>query len=234
MPPEIRLFNEDCMPAMRRMKDKQYQLALVDPPYGIGMDGGSIGKNNFTIKRWDRQIPSKLYFEELKRVSINFICWGGNYFTDHLPPISSWIYWDKMQDGWGHTFSSGELAYATLGGPMRQFVYKNQGNYIGFPMAITTKTKHPEEKKIHPTQKPVALYKWLLTNYAKPGDKILDTHGGSGSICIACHDLGFDLDWYEIDAEYFQAAKGRLERHQRQATISFTEKPSIVQEEIPI
>ncbi len=221
----IRLFNEDCLPAMRRMKDKQYSLAIVDPPYGIGMDGGGIGKNTFTIKVWDDQIPPKQYFDELKRVSMNFICWGGNYFTNHLPPTSSWIYWDKMQDGWGKTFSSGELAYTTFGGPMRQFVYKNQGNYIGFPSAITTKTAHPEEKKIHPTQKPVRLYEWLLKNYAKPGDKILDTHGGSMSIAIACDIMGFDLDLYEIDEDYFKAGKERLERHQQQSVLNFQEAP---------
>lgn len=219
------------MVAMARMKDKQYDLAICDPPYGIGEDGlsnrsrgSAAGANKwkgtrnttgagvlptfFSRKQWDKEQPPESYFLELRRVSKNQIIWGGNYFLDHLPSTSCMIVWDKLNSG---DFADCELAWTSFKTAVRKFTFMWNGMLQG-------DMKH-KEKRIHPTQKPVALYKWLLKNYAKPGDKILDTHLGSGSIAIACHDMGFDLTGYEIDAEYFQAAKERLERHQRQASL---------------
>jgi len=212
----INLYNQDCLEAMKKMDDNSYNLAIVDPPYGINMDGGKIGKGKkMEKKNWDNQTPTKEYFNQLFRVSRNQIIWGGNYFTDKLLVTKSWLYWDKMQDGFGKTFSSGELAWTSFDYVMKQIRYKWQGNYCGFEKNITIKTSF-HYKKIHPTQKPVALYAWILNNYAKEGDKILDTHLGSGSIAIACHNLGFDLDGYELDVDYYEAASKRLKEHQRQ------------------
>jgi len=211
----MKITNEDNMELMARYPDKYFDLAIVDPPYGIGMDGGKIGKGkNLAKKNWDKQTPNKKYFDELFRVSKNQIIWGGNYFM--LPLTKSWIYWDKMQDGFAETFSSGELAWSSFNYPMKQIRYKYQGNYEGFENNITTKSSKPHLLKIHPTQKPVALYKWLLKNYANEGDKILDTHLGSGSIAIACHDLGFDLTACELDTDYYNAAMKRIEEHKQQ------------------
>jgi site-specific DNA-methyltransferase (adenine-specific) len=211
----MQITNEDNMVLMSRYPDKYFDLAIVDPPYGIGMDGGSIGKGKKLIKKnWDSETPNGIYFEELFRVSKNQIIWGGNYFI--LPLTKSWIYWDKMQDGFAETFSSGELAWSSFNLPMKQIRYKYQGNYEGYENNITTKSSKPHLLKIHPTQKPVALYKWLLDKYAKQGDKILDTHLGSGSIAIACHDLGFELTACELDTDYFNASIKRLTDHQKQ------------------
>jgi len=211
----IQITNEDNMELMARYPDKYFDLAIVDPPYGIGMDGGSIGKGKkLTKKNWDSSAPPKEYFNELFRVSKNQIIWGGNYFI--LPLTKSWIYWDKMQDGFAETFSSGELAWSSFNLPMKQIRYKYQGNYEGYENKITTKSSKPHLLKIHPTQKPVALYKWILDKYAKQGDKILDTHLGSGSIAIACHDYKFDLTACELDKEYFDKAMERLNNHMAQ------------------
>jgi len=211
----MQITNEDNMELMARYPDKYFDLAIVDPPYGIGMDGGKIGKGkNLAKKNWDNQTPNKEYFDELFRVSKNQIIWGGNYFM--LPLTKSWIYWDKMQDGFAETFSSGELAWSSFNYPMKQIRYKYQGNYEGFENNITTKSSKPHLLKIHPTQKPVALYKWILKNYANEGYKILDTHLGSGSIAIACHDLGFHLTACELDTDYYNAAIKRLTDHQKQ------------------
>lgn len=210
----IELTNEDNMALMSRYSDDHFDLAIVDPPYGIGMDVGKIGKGiKLTKKNWDSSPPSNDYFLELFRISKNQIVWGGNYFL--LPISKAWIYWDKMQDGFGKTFSSGELAWTNFDHPMRQIRYKWQGNYFGFENSISTKSSN-NISKIHPTQKPVALYEWLLDNYAKEGDKILDTHLGSGSIAIACHNRGFDLTACELDKEYFDSATKRLNQHRQQ------------------
>ena len=213
----IRMFCQDCMTAMTEMPDKAYELAVVDPDFGLGDKITCGGTWAAKLKKGDGDLggkPPAEYWEQLFRVSVNQIVWGGNYFQ--LAPSRCFIVWDKAAHM--DTLADCEMAWTSFDRNAKIFKH----------------SRNTPEKRIHICQKPVRLYEWLLKNYAKPGDKILDTHGGSGSICIACHDLGFDLDWYEIDAEYFQAAKGRLERHQRQATISFTEKPSIVQEEIPI
>ena len=197
----------DCMDLMASKPDNYYDLAIVDPPYGIGMDGGNVGYkgfNNFEKKGWDKAIPKQEYFIELFRVSKNQIVWGGNYFA--LPATRCFLVWDKGEGFYNRTYAECELAWTSFD--------KNIVKYKRDPLA-----KGDYKGKIHPTQKPVALYKWLLTNYAKEGDKILDTHGGSGSICIACHDLKFDLDWIEMDEEYYQAAVKRYEQHAAQLRI---------------
>jgi len=212
---KITITNEDNMLLMARYPDNYFDLAIVDPPYGIGMDGGSIGKGKkLTKKNWDNKTPNKEYFDELFRVSKNQIIWGGNYFI--LPLTKSWIYWDKMQDGFAETFSSGELAWSSFNLPMKQIRYKYQGNYEGYENSITTKSSKPHLLKIHPTQKPAALYKWILDKYAKQGDKILDTHLGSGSIAIACHDYKYELTACELDKEYYDKAIQRITNHTNQ------------------
>jgi len=219
----INIYNQDCMEAMKQMSDNEFDLAIVDPPYGIGFDGGhkptqgKSGKSNTFNKEtalykkggWDNRRPNSEYFSELQRVSRNQIIWGGNYFADLLPAKKGWIFWDKKITNANNTnFSDGELAWSSFDCILRRFTY----DWIGFGYL-----NNPQcEKKIHPTQKPVQLYKWLLTNYANEGDKILDTHLGSGSIAIACHDLKFDLTGYEIDKEYYDNAMERIERHKRQ------------------
>jgi len=214
----IELHNGDCMEALRAMPDNAFELAIVDPPYGIGFDGhdqiaGSSVKAStfkktklYEKKEWDSCRPCAEYFNEVKRVSVNQIIWGGNYFTEHLAPTKSWVFWYKEPNGVNLTFSDGEMAWTSTGRPTRFFSYA----WIGFGML------NSGEKKIHPTQKPVALYKWLLANYAKEGDRILDTHLGSGSIAIACHDARFDLVGYELDSDYYEAACARLKKHQAQ------------------
>tara|TARA_R110002110_G_scaffold114081_6_gene282929 strand:+ start:2334 stop:2966 length:633 start_codon:yes stop_codon:yes gene_type:complete len=205
----INLHNIDCMKALKEMKDNEFDLAIVDPPYGIGISGqkkvkkGKKSDRKFhKEKEWDKEIPSKKYFTQLQRVSKNQIIWGANYFVKHLTKgTKGWIVWDKRQ--YGLTMSDCELAYSSFQKPTRVFL---QNRVI----------LQQEGNTIHPTQKPVKLYEWLLMNYAKEGDKILDTHLGSGSIAIACHNLGYDLEGYELDKEYFEAANKRLEQHQAQ------------------
>ena len=218
----VTMLNMDCTEYMAGCADKAFELAIVDPPYGIGEDDdktiyGKSGKGKTFIecvkhdkKEWDKSIPSKEYFEELKRVSKNQIIWGGNYFTEYLSPTKSWIFWyKKLTNPNNHTHSDGELAWTSFNCITRMVAI----DWIGFGYI------NSGEKKIHTSQKPVALYKWLLSRYAKPGDKILDTHGGSGSICIACHDLGYDLTWMELDADYYAAACARYKTHAAQATL---------------
>lgn len=212
--PEINLYNGDCMEAMAKMKDNAFQLAICDVPYGIGEGNKDKGRNGFGVykkrnsyesKDWDKSAPPKKYFNELKRVSQNQIIWGANHFIENIPfaNSSAWIVWDKVN---GATdFADSELAYTSFKKAVRNFVFQWSGMLQG-----DMKNK---EARIHPTQKPVKLYKWLLGKYAKEGDKILDTHGGSMSIAIACHDLKFDLDLYEIDKDYFEAGKKRLKQH---------------------
>jgi len=190
------------MELLRQTPDKHYSLCIIDPPYGIGMEGG----NNFWVKKkfdgsgrtWDAGIPDEAYWNELRRVSEHQIVWGGNYFTEFLPPRMGWIVWFKTVECVGRAFSEFELAWTS------------------FQKAARTVEEKPFQKggsRIHPTQKPVALYRWLLQNYAKPGWKILDTHGGSMSIAIACDIEGFDLDICELDPDYFAAGKKRFENH---------------------
>jgi len=219
----MKITNEDNMELMARYEDNHFDLAIVDPPYGIDADE-SAHKNGIRCKpngfkghkkgNWDNATPSKEYFIELQRVSKNQIIWGGNYFTEHLKPVMSWICWDKMQHNF--TFADGELAWNSFGNKLKIFQYA-RGNESGFAPKIKAGLKIG--LNIHPTQKPIALYEWLLMHYAKEGDKILDTHLGSGSIAIACHNLGFDLTACELDTDYYNAAMKRLKQHQAQLRI---------------
>ena len=200
----IKLYNADCMEVMKTFKDKQFDLAIIDPPYGMPKDStNGRGKlknrvfNKGRVERWDKA-PSNEFFEELFRVSENQVIWGGNYFD--LPPTRGIICWDKMQP-W-ENFSQIEYAWTSFSMPAKLFRFDNRTG-----------------DKIHPTQKPVQLYKWLLQNYAKEGDTILDTHFGSLSIGIACHDMKFDLTAIELDKDYYEQARKRLEFHQRQLTL---------------
>jgi len=192
------------MEALAKMQDNQFDLAIVDPPYGYGDKKTNI--LNFRQKEQHREwnvAPNEVYFKELFRVSKNQIIWGGNYF----PFIwgfggRCFIYWHKGNPV--SNFADGELAWTSFNKNAKQFDYRYYGNLEGNTCTGT---------KFHPTQKPIALYEWLLMNYAKEGDKILDTHLGSGSIAIACHNLGYDLEGYELDEEYYNAAVKRYNNH---------------------
>ncbi len=196
---KIRVFHGRCEPAMEQMPDKAFSLALVDPPYGIGIANNPV-RQKHTKKGWDSATPSADYYRQLFRVTGEQIIWGGNYFD--LPPTQGFIIWDKKQPQ-DFSLAMCEFAWMSIQKPAKIFRY-----------SVLT-----EGGKIHPTQKPVKLYKWLLTNYAKSGDTILDTHMGSGSLLIACHDLGFSIDAYERDEEYCTAAVERLKRHQSQQSL---------------
>ena len=203
-------YNIDCMEYMKTLPDKAFDLAICDPPYGIGI-GSKVGGNNLApVKQYkafdDSKIPDKTYFEELTRVSVNQIIWGGNYFIEHLRNTSCFIVWDKENTG---NFADCELAWTSFDTSVRKFTFKWNG-MIQKNMGVN------KEERIHPTQKPVALYEWLLRNYAKPGDKILDTHLGSGSSRIAAYNLGFDFVGCEIDKDYYEAQEERFKRHTAQ------------------
>lgn len=195
----IEITNEDNMELMARYEDNYFDLAIVDPPYGIGISKNPV-RQLHEKKQWDNDIPTKEYFDELFRVSKNQIIWGGNYFD--LPPTQGFFIWDKKQP---HDFSLAMCEYAW--------------SSIQKPAKMWTLSVLKETNKIHPTQKPVQLYEWLLMNNAKKGDKILDTHLGGGSIAIACHKLGFDLVACEIDKEYFDEANKRLKIAQMQTKL---------------
>ena len=214
----LTITNEDNMELMARYPDNYFDLAIVDPPYGIGESGKkrenttsdkwkAPTKKVHNVKEWDNEAPSQEYFNELKRVSKNQIIWGGNYFIDKIQtPSMGWIFWDKKNGD--SDFSDGELAYTSFNKGLRKFEWL----WNGFQ-------KQRPEERIHPTQKPVALYKWLLDKYAKQGDKILDTHLGSGSIAISCHDYGFDLTACELDTEYYNSALKRIKNHTNQTKL---------------
>src|SRR5690554_2114893 len=193
----------DCMDFMAKFPDKFFDLAIVDPPYGIGISNnaeiGYKGSNVFKPKPWDNQIPNQEYFDELFRVSKNQIIWGGNYFP--LPPTKHFIFWDKMNPE-GLSFSDGEMAWTSFNRAIRKWSRRN---------AI--------DGKIHPTQKPIELYDWIFANYAKQNDKILDTHLGSGSSRIAAYKAKLDFTGYEIDAEYFEAQEKRFQIFTAQGTL---------------
>ena len=212
----IDLKNIDCLEAMKQMDDNQFDLAIVDPPYGINVaKTGNVGGKNlarakdYGAKDWDKNAPNIEYFNQLIRVSKNQIVWGANHFIPKIPIDSPcWIVWDKNNSG---NFADCELAWTSFDSAVRKFKFTWNGMLQG-----DMKNK---EIRIHPTQKPVKLYEWILDNYAKEGDKILDTHLGSGSIAIACHNRGFDLTGFEIDKEYFDNACERLRVHQSQLTM---------------
>ncbi len=191
------------MELMARYEDNYFDLAIVDPPYGIDVKTRVFDDG----KKWDSEIPSKEYFKELFRVSKNQIIWGCNYYLDYLKNTNSMIVWDKQDTVLSSDLWRCEIAWTNL----------KSNSYI-------FKTRPPDKQgfytidceRIHPTQKPVKLYEWLLMNYAKDGDKILDTHLGSGSIALACHNLGYDLTACELDKEYYEAAMKRIEQHKAQ------------------
>ena len=207
----------DCMKAMASMQDNQFDLAIVDPPYGIGEDGKSnhsrskLGRSKqYTPKAWDSKPPDANYFKELIRVSKNQIVWGANHFISRIPFDSScWVVWDK--DNGKTDFADCEIAWTSFKTAIRKFRYRWQG--------MLQENMRKKEIRIHPTQKPVGLYKWLLQNYTKKGDKILDTHLGSGSIAIACWDLKLNLEGYELDSEYYYAALERFNTHCKQGQL---------------
>ncbi len=212
----IELLNMDCMTYMATLPDKAFDLAITDPPYfedygkeiypGSAISTTGVARNRYHSKHWT--VPGQEYFDELKRVSLNQIVWGYNYYK--IQNIGSGrIIWDKMNDH--SSFSKCEIAYCSLHDSVQIFRWIWNGMLQG-----DMKNK---EQRIHPTQKPVKLYEWLLMNYAKQGDKILDTHGGSMSIAIACHKLGFDLTCIELDKEYFEAGKSRLQDYQLQGKL---------------
>jgi len=209
----MKITNEDNMELMARYEDNYFNLAIVYPPYGINMDGGKIGGDNcvkateYTQKQWDNKAPNKQYFEELKRVSKKQIIWGANHFIENIPNANSscWIVWDKDNTG---NFSDSELAYTSFETAVRNFKWRWNG--------MLQQNMKNKQKRIHPTEKPIQLYEWLLQNYAKEGDKILDTHLGSGSIAIACHNMKYDLTACELDKEYYDKAMKRLKEHTAQ------------------
>ena len=208
------ITNEDNMQLMARYEDNHFDLAIVDPPYGIGVTKNKRLNNN-SNKDWDNEIPSAEFFKELKRVSKNQIIWGGNYFIEHLSNTRCFLNWDKLNHS--DTYADCEMAWTSFDRNAKIFKYMWDGNRYGFPNAIQGVGK--KSIRTHPTQKPVKLYEWLLMNYAEEGQKILDTHLGSGSIAIACHNLGFDLTACELDKDYFEAAMKRLKQHQAQLTM---------------
>ena len=203
----IELLNMDCMEYMATLPDKAFDLAIVDPPYGIGISSNPV-RQQHKKKAWDAAIPEAEYFAELKRVSANQIVWGGNYFLDYLGSTQGFLIWDKVQP---HDFSLAmcEMAWSSIQSPAK----------------LWRRSVLAEQGKIHPTQKPVKLYEWLLTNYAKPGQRILDTHLGSGSSAIAAYNLGFDFVGMELDKDYFDAAVKRFNQHKAQGSLFIPDTP---------
>jgi site-specific DNA-methyltransferase (adenine-specific) len=207
----INLIHGDCMEYMATLKDNEFDLAVVDPPYGIkqhkGISYGKYARNIHKEKDWDNDIPSQKYFEELMRVSKNQIIWGGNYFLDYLSNTRCMLVWDKHNGS--NPMSDCELAWTSFSSSVRKFTYSHiQDHNAGI-------------KRIHPTQKPIQLYQWIFDKYAQKGWRILDTHLGSGSSAIAAHDCGLEFVGVELDGDYFKAAKERLENHQRQLSFSW-------------
>lgn len=207
--PDIQLLNVDCMEYMRGLPDKAFDLSIVDPPYGetCKLEGGTGKKNGFR-EYWDKAngkenwntAPDINYFNELFRVSKNQIIWGANHLANFLPASSGWVFWDKGQRDF--SFSDGELAFTSFNVKMRAVTIHRQ--------------ELQSERRMHPTQKPVKLYKYLYHHFAKQGDKILDTHLGSGSSAIAAHSMGFDFVGCELDKDYYDAACKRFKEQTAQ------------------
>ena len=205
---------------MARYPDDYFELAIVDTPYGIGESSNDnksrskLGKSkDYGCKKWDDNAPNKEYFKELKRVSKNQIIWGANHFIENIPKANSscWVVWNK--ENGANDFADCELAYCSFNTAVRKVDLRWHG--------MLQHDMKNKEIRIHPTQKPVKLYEWLLMNYAKEGDKILDTHRGSASLDIACHNLGFDLVTCELDTDYFNDGNKRLKQHQQQQVMKF-------------
>jgi site-specific DNA-methyltransferase (adenine-specific) len=216
---KIAITNEDNMQLMARYPDNYFDLAIVDPEYGINIANrnGSIGQKkgqgkitNYKKKHWDSTPAGSDYFSELFRVSKNQIIWGGNYFTPYLPPTKNWIVWDKGQPE-GVTFSMYELAFTSFEKGQAMIYRKTFASSCN--KVANNKQIALTYAKIHPAQKPIELYKWILDKYAKEGDKILDTHLGSGSIAIACFDFGYEITACELDKEYYDKAIERIKNH---------------------
>ena len=223
--PSSEVYLEDCVKALKRFNDKHFDLAIVDPPYGIGADKA---QNNAALSRikadgkskagrgwklyhetdWDNETPTAEYWDELFRVSKNQIVWGGNYFTEYLPPSMGWILWDKGQRDF--SLADGELAWTSFNKALRIFEM-SRGKALA--------KNNEQGGRFHPTQKPEMLYDWILKNYAKEGDLILDTHLGSGSSRIAAYKAGFNFVGFEIDEEYFNAANKRFDNFKSQARL---------------
>ena len=228
----MKIYNEDCMVGMKRFKDNHFDLAIVDPPYGLGLnmvlkvDSNKRQKRrnrtvvNHQYKNWNETVPNAQYFNELKRVSKNRIIWGCNYYAQHIYQDKGRIIHDKMMgtENTKFNWSHADIASASMFKRIVMFRYQWAGNKQNG--TINWDNSGPDAR-IHPTQKPIALYKWLLTNYAKEGDKILDTHMGSGSIAIACHYLDFDLTAFEIDKEYYESAMKRIKEQTSQLEMQF-------------
>ena len=207
--PKIDLLNIDCMEYMAGLDENAFDLAIVDPPYGIGMDGGNVGykgNNNFEKKGWDKKAPSQIFFNELERVAKHRIIWGGNYFA--LPATRCVLVWDKGEGFYNRTYAELEMAWTSFDKNARMIKHDPlaKRDYIG---------------KIHPTQKPISLYDWIFQNYAMPGMRILDTHLGSGSSAIAAHYFGCDFVGCEIDRDYFEAAQKRFDKETRQIAFEY-------------
>jgi len=218
----IELLNIDCMEYLKDCHHNEFDLAIVDPPYGIGADTAQNAAADSRIKangnskagrgwvkyretEWDKEVPTAEYFERLQIVSKNQIIWGGNYMVEHLRPSQGWVFWDKGQRDF--SLADGELAYTSFDRALRVFEM-SRGE------ALAKKTT-----RFHPTQKPVKLYEWLLTNYSEPGQRILDTHLGSGSSAIAAHYFGVDFVGMEIDKDYYDAAVKRFNAETAQLDI---------------
>ena len=204
-------YNMDCMEAMKAMPDKCWDLAVVDPPYGLDIGNMNMGtgksprcskiENRLWNKTdWDKEVPTREYFDQLFRVSKNQVIWGGNYFE--LPPNKCFLIWDKGEGLYGRSFSECEYAWTSFSG-----------------VAMIFKHTPVDKLRFHPTQKPIDLYRWIFQHYAKPGDKILDTHLGSGSSRIAAYDAGLDFTGYEIDPDYFQRQEERFNAHTAQMSL---------------
>lgn len=195
----------DCMEGMKQFPDKYFELAIVDPPYGINVNQMNMGGRSTvkpTDKKWDNKIPDKEYFDELFRVSKEQIIWGGNYFP--LRPSRCFVIWDKGEMMYGRSFAECEYAWVSIDKSAR--IYKLNPTQLD---------------RIHPTQKPIKLYKWLLKHYANEGDKILDTHVGSASSLIACHQMNFEYIGFELDKEYFEKASKRIEQEKAQISLFY-------------
>jgi len=227
----IEYFNEDCMVGMARYPDKYFDLAIVDPPYAVGASDGNFGgkaakpskiSGKLNAKHYANHdvVPDQAYFDELFRVSKNQIIWGANYYPQYLWH-SGWIVWDKLTTG---PLSDCELAFQSI----NKLVEKFTSAWTGFNKQDYTGLS---KQRIHPNQKPVSLYKWTLEKYAKPGNLILDTHVGSASSLIACHDMGFDAVGFELDEDYYRESKQRLDDFMAQPRLeeAFKKEPEQIQ-----
>jgi len=220
---------------MRAMPDKAFDLAICDPPYGIGISSvskmTSVSRKEYATKSWDNTAPTQEYFDALRRVSLHQIIWGANFF-DGVGLCGGGIVWNKLGTSIGRrppmpNLSDCEIAYCSMRTNVKMFSYTQIGNVYGNDYQVDW-----TQERIHPTQKPVALYKWLLTNYAKQGDTILDTHLGSGSSRIAAYDLGFDFTGYELDKDYFEAQEKRFADHIAQPKLFTPEAVTVEQSDL--